>query len=561
MRLWDDRFPAAPRSRASRVRAIALTALLALATGMPSITRAQVFQLQGGGSSLFEGYGGVLNVWGNGYEASLGVGYLDGLRLGWSARRLFAGRDTLRLGNDALPFVFPTDVFGSGSAILAQGASLQRRRGRTTLQAFAGASATAVAAPYFASSTPSRAMAYTRAQYDVSRTLSVMAHAVATDRQTLLTSVRWMPALGVTASATAGIGSNAPYGAASLDARTTRLDVQASLVHFGDGFRRASAPMLLQSESERENLRVTWRVAPTLSLTVGRQHFRQDSAFQGLPQRAAVNQLSANASLLGTTLASGWFLSEAGGIRNLSSSFIARRDIGARLQSEFYLLRVWEPEPSRVTTPVLLLRESFTPRFSLLQVITYEKERVSVNFGGTVTTGMSSLSLDYQVVHSPYLTANPFVQTIGLNARLQLGNHALTLGSFVTPDGRVHYSAQGSTFFYRGFNTVPGAPATTSVRVANFMVKGRVVREDGSPVEGAALEVGGEVVFTDSKGNFFHRRPTRHPLSLRVLPDEFLAPGSYAIVEAPESVAPDRDNQVRPISIIVKRQAVGVTSR
>ena len=39
-----------------------------------------------------------------------------------------------------------------------------------------------------------------------------------TDPQTLLASARWMPALGVTTSATAGVGSNAPYAAASLAA-------------------------------------------------------------------------------------------------------------------------------------------------------------------------------------------------------------------------------------------------------------------------------------------------------------------------------------------------------
>lgn len=540
-------------------RALVLWALAAV-TAAPSTARGQVFQLQGGGSSLFEGYGGVLNVWGNGYDASLGVGYLDGLRLGWTARRLLAGRDTLRLGNDALPFVLPTDVFGSGSAVLAQGASLQRRRGRTTLQAFAGASANAVAAPYFASNAPSRAMAYARAKYDVNRTLSLGAHVVATDRQTLLASVRWLPALGVATSATAGVGSNAPYAAASLESRTTRLDLQASVVHLGEGFRRASAPMPLQSETERENLRVTWRVTPTLSFSVGRQHFRQDSAFHGLPQRAAVNQVTANARVLGTTLASGWFLSEAGGMQNLSSSFSARRDIGARLQGEFYLLRVWEPEPSRVTTPVFVLRESLTPRFSLLQVITYEQGRASVNFGGTVTTGMCSLSLDYQVAHSPYLTSNPFVQTIGLNARLQLGSYALTLGSFVTPDGKVHYSAQGSTFFYRGLDGVPGAPsAAASVRVASFMVKGRVVGEDGTAVAGAALDVGGELVYTDSKGNFFHRRPTRHPLTIRVVPEEFLSPGTFEVVDLPAKVTPDRDDRANSITVVVKRMIVGAS--
>ncbi len=542
------------RRRRAGVACSLATGALALVTLLPVAARAQVFQLQGGGSSLFAGYGGVLNVWGNGYEASLGVGYLDGLKLGWSARRLFAGRDTLRLGNDALPFVLETDVFGGGSAILAQGVSLQRRRGRTTLQAFAGASANAVAAPYFASNSPSRAMAYARAQYDVSRTLSFVAHAVATDRQSLLASARWMPVFGVTTSATAGLGSNAPYGAVSLDARSNRVDVKAAFVQMGDGFRRASAPMPLQSELERENVLVTWRATPGLSVSVGRQHFRQDSAFQGLPQRATLNQLSANATLLGATLSSGWFLSEAGGVRSVSSSFSARRDIGSRLQGEVYLLRVFTPEPSRMTTPVFLLRERLTPRFSLLQVVTYERGRASVNFGGTVATGMSSISLDYQVAHSPYLTANPFVQTIGLNARVQLGSYAFTLGSFVTPDGKVHYSAQGSTFFYRGFNSVTGAPVSGGGgRVDRYLVTGRVEDESGAPVEGAALEVGGEVVYTDSRGSFFLRRSTRRPVAIRVLLDDFLSAGIFEVVHAPSEATPDRDGRAKPVTIVVRR--------
>ncbi|GMV08494.1 MAG TPA: hypothetical protein PKC83_01645 [Gemmatimonadaceae bacterium] len=541
---------------------LAALAVLAGHFAGPAVAHAQVFQVQGGGSSLFEGYGGVVNIWGNGYDASIGVGYLDGLRLGWSARRLLGGRDTLRLGNDALPFRLPTDVFGSGTAILAQGASLQRRRGRTTLLAFGGASANAVAAPYFSSNTPARGMAYLWLQRDVSRRLTVGAHAVATDRQTLLASARWTPSSGITTSVTAGMGSNAPYAAAALDARTTRLDVQAAAVHLGNGFRRASAPMPLQSETERENVRLTWRATPTLSLSVARQHFWQDSAFRGLPQRATLDQASASASLLGATVSSGWFLSGAGGVRNLSSSLGVRRDVGTRLQGEFYLLRVWAPQPSRVTTPVFLLRESVTPRLSLLQVISYEQGRASVNFGGTVSTGMSSLSLDYQVAHSPYLTANPFVQSIGLNARLQVGGYALTLGSFVTPDGRVHYSAQGSTFFYRG---APGGGALPAVsvraHVAGYMIKGRVVTEDGAPVDGAALEIGGELVFTDSRGNFFHRRPTRQPLAIRVALEEFLSPGKYEVTSAPGEGTPEHDDRAKALTIVVRRVVEGVPRR
>ena len=537
------------------LRAVRLIVLHAtLITWCAPLARAQVFQLQGGGSSLFAGYGGMLNIWGNGYEASLGVGYLDGLKLGLSARRLIGGRDTLRVGNDALPFVLETDVFSGGSVILAQGASLQRRRGRTTVHAFAGASASAVAAPYFASNSPSRAMAYLRAQYDVSRTLSLVGHAVATDRQSLIGSLRWRPSLGVTASAAGGLGNNAPYAAASLDARFARVDVKSTYAVLGERFRRASAPMPLQSELEKENLLVTWRARPNVSVTVGRQHFRQDSSFRGLPQRATLSQISATTQLRGASISSGWFLSAAGHARNVSSYFSARRDITARLQSELYLLRVWQPAPSRITTPVLLLREVVTPRISLLQVITRENGRSSVNFGGTVNRGMSSLSLEYQVAHSPYLTINPFVQTIGLNARVQLGGYALSIGSFVTPDGKVHYSAQGNTFFYRGMSQSTGQlVGGGSGRLDSYIVLGRVVDESGASVEGAALELGGELVYTDSRGRFFQRRATPRKLTVRVVLDDFLVPGTFEVVRAPTDVVPTKEDRAVALAIVVRR--------
>ena len=514
---------------------------------------AQVFQLQGGGSSLFEGYGGLLNVWGNGYEASLGVGYLDGLRVALSGRRLFAGRDTLRFGNDALPFMMETDLFTGGNTIMAQGIGLQRRRGRTSLWAFAGASADPLAAPYFATQRPSRAMGYLRARYDIDRSLSLVSHAVITDRQTLLTTVRWLPSVGVTTAATVGVGNNVPYGALSAEMHTGHLDLKTSLAGLGRGFRRADAPMPLSSEVERENILVTWRPTTALSLTAGRQHFRQDSSFRDIPQRATLDQVSFNARLLGASAGGGLFLSEAGGSRNLSSFASVRRGITSRLESELYLLRVWEPEPARVTTPVLLLRESVSPRLSLLQAITRDGRRTSVSFGGTLSTGLGSVELDYQIAHSPWLTHDPFVQSIGVNARVQLGTYTFSIGSFVTPDGRVHYSAQGSTFYYRGFSSMTGAGAGQSIRLADNLVEGSVVDDAGRPVEGAALEIGGEVVYTNSRGAFFLRRASTSPVALRVVLTDFLVPGTFEVVSAPATVTPGREGRTERVTIVVRR--------
>jgi hypothetical protein len=529
-----------------RARCVLLLAVAALRA------EAQVFQVQGGGSSLFAGYGGVLNVWGNGYEGSLGVGYLDGLKVGVSARRLMGQRDTLRLGNDLLPLHLETDVFSGGGVVFAQGASIQRRRGRTQSWIFAGASATALAAPTFGAQRPVHAMGYARVRHDFSRQLFVTAHGVATERQTLLGTVGYAPAAGVRASSTLGLGNNAPYGAIGFDVNRPSLEVKASLVGMGRTFRRTAAPMPLQTELERENALVVWKPRPGWSLGMGRQHFRQDSAFAGIPQRADLTMVMGSALLGSTSLAGGTMWSESGNQANVSSYLTTRHTMRQWLQGELYLLRVWEPGPSRGTTPVLLLRESITPQLSLLQTITRDQGRTSVNFGGTVARGLNSLSVDYQVAHSPYLSTNPFIQTMGVNARLHLRGFTVSIGSFVTPDGRVHYSAQGNTFLYRGASA-GGAPDAGVARVRGYLASGRVIDETGAPVDGAALEIGGELVYTDSRGRFFVRRPSRNPVRLRVVVDDFLTGGTWEVVDAPDELRPVPDDRAVPAVIVVRR--------
>jgi hypothetical protein len=76
-----------------------LACLLAAAAGRA--TAQTVVEVQGGGSSLLGGYGATANVWRQGMDGWVGIGWLDGLRLG-AFLRAAVGRDTLRLGNDVL---------------------------------------------------------------------------------------------------------------------------------------------------------------------------------------------------------------------------------------------------------------------------------------------------------------------------------------------------------------------------------------------------------------------------------------------------------------------------
>jgi hypothetical protein len=517
---------------------------------VPSSAAAQVFELQGGGSSLYQGYGGALNVWGEGFEGNVGLGYLDGLRFSVFLKQLI-GRDTLRIGNDAIPVRFATDVFGSSQSILAQGVGLRRGTKRSFMSAFVGASASATPAPFVNALRMDKAIGVIQAERALSPAVRLTTHALFSSRQTVLQGIRWESSSGLEAGATGGIGGSEPYGAVSAAMKREKLDVRASYVSMGERFRRTGVPSPAQSESDRENVLITVRPAEGFAFGVGRQHFRQDSTLPGLPDRATLNQIFGSAGLLGTNLGAGIFDSRTAGAQSVSSYMTASRDVSRWLQTDLYLLRIWSPAPARSTTPVVRLREFITPRVSLLQVITRMNERTSVSFGGAFMSGLTSLGIDYHVVHTPYRPTQPFVQTVALNMRLPLGNYRLNAASFVTADGRVNYTGSASTFFYAG-DILSGA-RPVEIKFERFIVEGAVVDESGTPVDGAAIEIGGALVFTDSRGRFFVRRPTSRDVSVRVVLDEFLATGRFEVVSVPASASPRTERQSAPMRIVVRR--------
>jgi hypothetical protein len=541
------RVPRRPRSLGV---VLAVFSVLLLA-GLPRGSAAQVFELQGGGSSLYQGYGGALNVWGERFEGNVGVGYLDGLRFSVFLKQLI-GRDTLRLGNDAIPVRFATDVFGTSNTIFAQGGGIHRATRRSSVYAFVGASAVAMPAPFVNALHQDQAIGVVHAERTLSPTFRLTTHALFSSRQTILQGIQWHTRTGLEAGATGGIGGNTPYGAASVAIKHEMVDLRAAYVSMGERFRRTGVPTPAQSEPDRENVLLTLRPAEGFSLGIGRQHFRQDSVLPGAPDRATLNQVFGSARLIGANVAAGLFDSRTPGIRTVSSYFSASRDLNRWLATDLYLLRVWSPAPARSTIPILHVREFITPRMSLLQVITHSAGRTSLAFGGALTSGLTSVGVDYQVVHTPYRPTRPFVQTIALNVRIPLGNYRVNAASFVTPDGRVNYTGSTSTFFYAG-DLLTGENRPVEIKFERFIVEGTVVDEAGIAVDGAAIQVGGSTLVTDSRGRFFVRLSTSRATPVRVLLDDFLAPGRFEVVSAPSAVKPQAERESVPLKIVVRR--------
>jgi hypothetical protein len=532
---------------------IAAAAVLTAALVVSGTGAAQtVVEVQGGGSSLIGGYGATANFWRNGADGWIGLGWLDGLRAG-AFLRTAVGKDTLRFGNDALVMRFPTDLFSTGYNLLVQGASLGGGSGRTSYLAFGGASSSSLAAPSFQATSIEKPMGALFLQHRLSPTVRLTGNVLIAERQTFMPGIQWQPVPDVTGALVAGTGAGSPYVAGALTARRGPLGLKALYAWNPDRFRRADVPGPTQTESERENVSLTYDLGSAFQIGVGRQHFLQDSADAVAPVRAVGNSAFASGRVAEVRLTGGLYDSRSQGTSNLSSYFAVGRQVTGWLDAELFMLQSRPSGRPSSTTPIVNLRWRVSPRVRLMQQLSLHEHRPTILFGANLITALGEFGADYQIVHQPFQPFQPFRSTLNLTARLQLGRYSTSLGTYVRPDGEVDYSASGSTFLYMGaFGGVQ--PQQLGQSMGRYVVRGMVRDESGGPVEGAAIALGGELAFTNSRGEFFVRvrRPQRYEVSVPL--NEFLLPGHWQIVTAPTEAVAEPEDHARGIEIILRRE-------
>jgi len=156
-------------------------------------------------------------------------------------------------------------------------------------------------------------------------------------------------------------------------------------------------------------------------------------------------------------------------------------------------------------------------------------------------------------VYAPFRIGNPFVQGITLSLRLVIQSVQLQVATYITPTGRTRYTVAGSHSWFRSPDGV--GRVREAGRLARYLIRGRVIDEDGRPVVGAVVRINDELVLTDGEGQFFLRTKKTAPCRIHVATAEFLAPGHFQVTSAPGSVIPATDDKSTPITIRVRRSA------
>ncbi|HXU18197.1 MAG TPA: hypothetical protein VN708_24030 [Terriglobales bacterium] len=535
--------------RAQAQRAL-LIATLMIATG----SSAQVFRVQGGTSTMLDAQGGSVEFKAPNYDGSIGIGYYNGQVMFGGETRYKYHDYTFLAGDDSVRFDLPTDVFDHSHYFSARGAGFTRSEHDRSLYAFAGTTSTWLGTGFFNAATIDRPVAILFYQRKLKDNLRLFSHNIAGNRQTLLEGLDWSPEKWAHASVTGGIGSNQPYAAAALDAESQKLAFKTSYVVTGDMFRRVTVISPMSSEVNKGNVQMLYKPNQYISVTTGHENILQPVTVGGPMQAASIDQLSTDMHVDRFYFGTGLFRSHASVGNSRGTNFYVGRRIGRRFEVNTNYFN--SQSANAISTTILsgTVRENLSSRFSLLQLISRTAGQTTYAFGGDYISNRLMVSVNYQNVYLPFRPSNPFQQALALNASFRVtGPMQITAASNVAPDGHLRYSIGMSTYLYRLRGMAMNANSPDSFSISKYVIQGVVLDDLSTPVEGAALRIGKQVVYTDSSGRFMLRFSKRASFPLSLAPEEFLTNGVYQVVSAPSEVHSESEDNAIDVRVIVRR--------
>ncbi len=526
---------------------LALAAVLVLHP--PAV--AQIIQIEGGGSTLFDAQGGAVTIQNENSRMVIGAGLVGG-QFGYGVSASFRRGDyTFLVGDNPIPVNLPTDVFDNVHYFMARGAGVSTTKMGWHMLAFAGATAEGLSTPFFPASKTDAGAGVIYLDRSLTEKLHFYSVNIVSQKQTSIQGVDWKLRDWMTLAAAAGVGSNQPYAGTSLTIQKDRLWVRLGYVYEGDRFRRVTVQSPINSEVDRGNVLVVANPFRKLSVIAGHQQLLQPQQNPNLPfLRATVNQLQVSGEVAGFQVGTGLFQSQQKQGSNLGQVAWASRKVSSWLETGAQYYRNESSHNSTSSTITGSFREILSPRLSILELVNHSRQ-TTVGFGGSFQSNLISIDVDYSTVYVPFGNAQ-FKQALGFTVRFHpFGNVTLNAQSYLTSDGQTKYSVSGSTYIYRGLPFMSN-PDPGRGHLDKYIVRGRVVDAEGNPVEGAAVKIDKNVLLTNSSGEFFLRTKRAGSYRLEVALEEFANAAPFELVSAPAEVHSAREENASTVSVVLK---------
>jgi len=529
--------------------------ILGLVTGLVSPLHAQFISVEAGASNMVPAQGGSISFEGPNFSSYFGAGDLGGVFGMGTYVKTTIGSHQVTLGDQPIIFDLPTDIFNTNHYLLTRGMGVTAKRGKANLFIFAGGTAAASGAQFFQTAKMDSRAGMLFTDVPLSPNLHFLSKTVISRKLTSIQALDWRPRRWLRTGIAAGVGSNKPYFSATSDVERGWLSLKAGYISAGSQFRRVTAPSVYASELDRENILAVMKLSSGAVLTLGHQNFLQpqgtDAAAPYL--RATVNQAQGSFDVAQFRLGAGIFQSHTTVSGNLAEAFSAARRITNSVDFGVSYFRTLSSPIPPISNLSASIRETFSPKLSLLQIVNYSQGRTNVLFGGSYVTNRFVVSVDYQTLYMPFLV-NPFSQGIGISLRVRLFRSMhVNVQTFRSADGRLRYTASGDSLLTTKFRAV-GSNGEDPFKHLRYMVRGHVQDQAGRPIAGAAIRIGEQLVFTNADGKFFVRRNKAGTLALEVVLTEFLNSAPFQLVSAPPTVKVDPEAATADVEIVLDRK-------
>ncbi|MGI4758169.1 MAG: hypothetical protein ACRYGF_15140 [Janthinobacterium lividum] len=528
--------------------------------------QAQVFELSGGVSTLYDAKGGAVVIHGRQTDTTLGAGMVGGhFAMGaTSVRGTKLG--TVSLGQQEFRLDLPTDVFDGSHLSFGTGLGLHSQLSHGgDLKVFGGVSSADGGTPLFRTTQLQRFAGFARLSEPVGKRCTVQATGFLAASSALLGSAECSPVKGMRVAGTLGFGSGAGYAASSIAVKRARLELEASYVSAGQQFQRSRDSSNPTPEPVRENIAVHYKLSRHYEISGLHQNYlTQQIALPGI----AVASLSATRSalnMLGLQFwkkKTGWHVSwlessttlGAGQQSSLGSNWALSAGFAQSLSKLRFTEDLLYSTQARGEHTILFISAVAVPlgsRLTASESMNVSGSGVTFSHGGTWLTSRTSTNIDYRLLYLASRPDHPFQQVMSIDAGLQVFRGlALHVGSSVSPTGKPLYTFQLGKVLAR---STTGRQMVGPANVGVHMLQGRVEDADGKPIEGAVLLIGAQRVYTDAQGMFVFREDKSRTHPLRILADEFLTLEDYVSISSPSQVTTSKGGS--PLRIVVGRKA------
>jgi hypothetical protein len=536
---------------AKLVRRMLAWACFLLPTAFPLTLRAQVYEVAGGTSSLYQASGGTLTVTRINSDLQIGAGIYAGHFQYGAQMKQKIGPYIYVAGDDHLDFHLPTDIFDASHFLYTRGLSVGRHSQSNDILLFGGVDSPTYNNPLFLGGKMGQGLGFLSIRHEFSPHWQLFSDTVIASKQSEIAALQWTPQPKLTMALSAGVGANQPYAAASLAYARPWFTVKSSYVQAGNQFHRFVLTDPILAEPQKENVLVTISPLKSLTFTGAIQNYLVPLNDTAQSASSASDEAGINFRLWKANFSGALYESKFQGEVNHAGSATFQRNFTRRLRASATYMAS-RPEGNAGSSNLLIAAdETINSRFSINQSVDLSAGKPVLYYGGAFQANLFSVSANYETFYVPARPGNPFENALMLDLTVRLfGRYRLHGQTNLSPTGHLLYTADAYGMASRGESL---HAKKEDLGIEKNILRLRVVDDRGAAIEGAALLIDQRLVYSDSQGSCFLREHSSTPHHLTVALDQFLTDGNYVVVSSPETVKSSAGDSAPEVVITLKR--------